>query len=87
MNAEKMCDSAVQQGAAEWKGNYSSHTLASGSCSLRDETGHLWMELCSPPAGRRGCIFFPAELISSREESFFSKFVKNFSSERGEALD
>lgn len=49
--------------------------------------GHLWMELCSPPAGRRGCIFFSGELNSSREESFLSKFDKNVGGERGEGLE
>ena len=88
MNAEKMCDSAVQQGAAEWKGNCSPYTLwHQVPVPSEMRIGHLWMELFSPPSGRRGCIFFSAELISSREESFFSKFVKKVASERGEALD
>lgn len=51
MNAEKTCDSAVQQGAAEWKGNYSPcalwHQVAVPSEMRR---GPLRMELCSPPS-------------------------------------
>lgn len=86
MNAEKMCDSAVQQGAAERKGNYSPcalwHQVAVPSEMRRSP---LRMELCSPPAWQRCCVFFSAELISSREESFFFKFVRNVASERGEA--
>lgn len=54
MNAEKMCDSAVQQGASEWKGNYSPHTLwYQVPVPSEMRIGHLWMEFCSPPARKR----------------------------------
>lgn len=86
LNAEKTCDSAVQQGAAERKGSYSPCTLCHQVAVPSEmRRGPLRMEMCSPPAWQSGCGFFSAELISSTEESFFFKFVRNDASERGEA--
>lgn len=63
MNAEKMCDSAVQQGAAEWKGNSSPHTLASGSSSLRDENRPFMGGAVQP---------------TSRDKGLFILFSRNY---------
>lgn len=68
MNAEKMCDSTVQQGAAEWKGNYSPCTLWYQVPVLSEmRIGHLWMEFCSSLVGERDAYSL-AEFIPSREE-------------------
>lgn len=61
VNAEKKWLSS-SEGAAEWKGNYSLHTLwHQVPVPSEMRISCLWMELCSPPAGKRGCIFFSPE--------------------------
>lgn len=55
---------------------FSSHTLVSGSCSFRDENRPFMDGVLQPTSREKGCIFFLAELILSREESYLSKLVK-----------
>lgn len=70
LNAEKTCDSAVQQGAAERKGSYSACTLCHQVAVPSEmRRGPSRMEMCSTPSMAKGLrVLFSRTYFQKREK-------------------